>query len=257
MTLASAQEMTDRNDRSDRREADVALGEDWVGPASGIDPELLDRRARRGFITLNRSPLARKIITFNLLALILLVSGVLYLNPYRDTLVAEREDALRTQAVLVAEVIEVQMPLGAPVNLATGDGIDIEAALDRVNLPAGTSLRLFDATGNPVTARDGPPAEARDERPTVLTDALVALWRGTARLVGARPDPDGGHAADPVPGLVAGALDGSVQAQLTRDAEGRTGFAVAVPLAPGGRISGAVALSGAAGEIDALVRAER
>jgi len=30
-----------------------------------------------------------------------------------------------------------------------------------------------------------------------------------------------------------------------------------VPLAPGGRISGAVALSGAAGEIDALVRAER
>jgi hypothetical protein len=44
------------------------LGEDWVAPKSIVDLEMRDRRERRNVVALNRSPLARKIITFNLLA---------------------------------------------------------------------------------------------------------------------------------------------------------------------------------------------
>lgn len=60
--------------------ADVVLGEDWTAPEGIVDIELRAGRERRGFISLNRSPLARKIITFNLMAMIVLVAGVLYLN---------------------------------------------------------------------------------------------------------------------------------------------------------------------------------
>ena len=63
------------------RDGDVVLGEDWVGPESATTGELRERRARRGLMTLRRSPITRKIITFNLIALNVLAAGILYLNP--------------------------------------------------------------------------------------------------------------------------------------------------------------------------------
>ena len=55
-------------------------------------------------LSLNRSPLSRKIILFNLLAMVVLVAGVMYLNPFRDSLVVQRERALAVEAQLIAEV---------------------------------------------------------------------------------------------------------------------------------------------------------
>ena len=52
---------------------DVVLGEDWVDPESSADAQLRARRARKKSISVNRSPLARKIITFNLLGLVVLI----------------------------------------------------------------------------------------------------------------------------------------------------------------------------------------
>jgi len=87
------------------KEGDLLLGEDWESPEAGVDPTISEGRARRGLISLNRSPLARKIIVFNLLALTVLVAGVLFLNPFRDSLVVQRERALVTEAQLVANVV--------------------------------------------------------------------------------------------------------------------------------------------------------
>ena len=86
MTLASG---IDLRGKSRNRRADVVLGEDWTAADGVVDSELKAGRERRGFISLNRSPLARKIITFNLMAMIVLVAGVLYLNPFRDSLVLQ------------------------------------------------------------------------------------------------------------------------------------------------------------------------
>ena len=84
------------------RIADVVLGEDWVGQDAAAETADRAKRDRRGVIAMNRSPLARKIITFNLLAILVLVVGVLFLNPFRDSLVSQREAALETEAELIA-----------------------------------------------------------------------------------------------------------------------------------------------------------
>ncbi|HHX89402.1 MAG TPA: histidine kinase, partial [Paracoccus sp.] len=54
---------------------EVVLGDDWVRPQSAVDTEVRIHRARRGILSIFRSPLARKIILFNMLALVLLVAG--------------------------------------------------------------------------------------------------------------------------------------------------------------------------------------
>ena len=52
----------------------LLLGEDWVSPDVVADSALSEGRGRRGLVSLNRSPLARKIIVFNLMALVILVA---------------------------------------------------------------------------------------------------------------------------------------------------------------------------------------
>ena len=84
------------NRRANER-ADIVLGEDWDRPPGAVEQELKAARARRNMLSLNRSPLSRKIILFNLLAMVVLVAGVMYLNPFRDSLAVQRE---RAHAVL-------------------------------------------------------------------------------------------------------------------------------------------------------------
>ena len=72
------------------RDGDVVLGDDWVAPESAANNELRVSRERRGLMSLRTSPLTRKIITFNLIALNILVAGILYLNSSRDSLAIQR-----------------------------------------------------------------------------------------------------------------------------------------------------------------------
>ena len=134
MTLASG---IDVQDSKVPKSGDVVLGDDWVAPKTTAHSEVRAKRARRGLISINRSPLARKIVMFNLMALIILVAGVLYLNPFRDSLVLQRESGLVTEAKLIANVLEAQLPVGGPVNLITGDGVDPAAALAALDLQTG------------------------------------------------------------------------------------------------------------------------
>jgi len=93
-------------------DGDVVLGEDSVSP-DATDREIRANRARRGYLTLNRSPLARKIITFNLIGLLILIAGVFYLNPFRDSLAAQRTAALQSEVQLIADVLALQVVPGA------------------------------------------------------------------------------------------------------------------------------------------------
>lgn len=259
MSLA---EGTARPGRRGRDDADLLLGEDWVEPVQDADPDLRITRVRKSMLTVNRSPLARKIITFNLLALIVLVAGMLYLNPFRDTLLEQREEALRVEARLTADLLAVQMPVSAPVNLATGDGVDVERMLARVTVSPGMSVLLYDAQGQQIARRDGPSAPAGADRAagqtTILTDFLNGIWAGLNRLLGGSGGPSHPFSLQDLAGdLVPRALSGKAGSGLWTDAKASSVFAVAVPLRQDGRVIGAVALTSAAGEIDALVRNER
>ena len=245
---------------------DVVLGEDWVAPDGTVEHELRARRERRSLISLNRSPLARKIITFNLLAIIVLVAGVLFLNPFRDSLVIQREQALVIEAELIADVFEAQLPAGAPVNLVTGDGIDAENTLENLTLAEGVEVFVFDpekvvvarSVGQPRSEGDRPGLIERDRRSTVITDFLNSIWDGISGIL-APSDPQEVEldTEEQARNIVDAALGGSTQVTIGRDAAGGTIFSVASPILQNGAPVGVIALTSAAGEIDRLVRAER
>jgi two-component system sensor histidine kinase ChvG len=160
------------------RDGDVVLGDDWVAPDATAPSEMRARRERRGLFSLRASPITRKIITFNLVALCLLIAGISYLNYSRDSLAVQRAAALVSEAELIADVIEAQLPTGAPVNLATGDGVDVAATLDGLDLRSGTEVFVFDASETLIANTLGTmasPSKAGDSR-TILTDGLNWLW---------------------------------------------------------------------------------
>ncbi len=262
MTLASE---IDVRDARPVRDNDLVLGDDWVTPQPDSDPQERARRRGRGIIAINRSPLARKIITFNLLALIVLVAGVLWLNPVRDNLVLQREAGLVAEARLVADVFEAQLPESAPVNLVTGDGIDVVDTLAGLNLTFGVEVYVFDRDSRLVastvgqTRRDLTAGGRRDgDRNTVLTDLLNWTWDSLSGLFASQK-----QAADPVSiedqlrPMLRGTLSGEVQVRSGVHSDGSTVFSVAVPIQRGAEVAGVVAISSPSGEIDELVRSER
>ena len=242
----------------------MVLGEDWIAPEGMADSDLRAGRERRSFISLNRSPLARKIITFNLLAMIVLVAGVLYLNPFRDSLVLQRESGLVAEAQLIAQVFEAKLQ-GAPQKKGM-DGVNVPATIAEVALPEGVEMFVFDDKGNlkatsfgivrPVD--DTIAALRHDSRSTIITDLLNSVWEGIAAVLAPvnRPDP-ASKPEDMARGLVSGALDGKVQVRTGHDAQGEATFTVVAPVRQGGKVVAAIAATSFAGEINQLVRVER
>ena len=155
------------------REGEVVLGDDFVAPEATVEKEMRGRRERWRLLPLSRSPLTRKIITFNLIALGLLLIGVLYMNSSRDDVVEERKASLASGAGLIAGALEAQMPTGGPVNLVTGDGIDVRGTLDKMPLRAGTQVFVIDSTGNLIAENETPLSGDTTARATPLSDAIA------------------------------------------------------------------------------------
>jgi two-component system sensor histidine kinase ChvG len=263
MTLASG---IDAEGAKPARQAEVVLGEDWVGPDASVETELRAKRAKRGLISINRSPLARKIITFNLLAILMLVAGVLFLNPFRDSLVLQRERALVSEAELIAEVFEAKIPDWTTAPLQPNAAFDPRITLRDLDLTSTVDVFLFDARRDLVATTVGQPrAEApvvngllHDERTTLITDFLNGAWESLARLFssgdGAASDTT---SADQARRLVGLALQGRTEVNTGFDQRGNAIFAVATPIRINDAVVGVVAVTSAAGEIDQLVRNER
>ncbi|MCV2881597.1 sensor histidine kinase [Actibacterium sp. XHP0104] len=218
-----------------------------------------ERRRKRGFVSLNRSPLARKIITFNLMGLVVLVAGVLFMDPGRDSLVNQREQALITQARLVADVFEVQLSRSGPVSLGASEGVQADETLVALAPEDNVDLYVYDRQGGLIAATR---SEIRGPLPgaggsTAITDMLNRLWNGLSALVSNDAVLVGTNPEDLASGLVLQAVRGETVARAGEDVGGGTIFSVATPIMQGETVVGAVALTSAAGEIDQLIRAER
>ncbi|EYD74535.1 Sensor histidine kinase ChvG [Rubellimicrobium mesophilum DSM 19309] len=244
------------------RAGEVILGDDWVAPPGRAG----GRRARTrllGLVTLQRSPLARKIVTFNLIALILLVMGMLWLTPSRDSLALQRARSLANEADLMARVVEARLPAGIAVDLSEGLGAGPAATFAELELRDGGEAFLFDAKGRLVAVAqsrdDGDaPGAAEGVGSSPLGDLLDSAWDALAGLVTSDEPPEAAAPGLAIPReLVAGALDGRAVLNSETDPEGRSIFTVAAPVQQGGRTFGVVAVRSATGEIDALVRSER
>ena len=241
--------------------SDLVLGEDWVSRAAGRDREMQARRSKRGFISINRSPLARKIIAFNLLGLIVLVVGVLYLNPFRDSLVFQHERGLVVEAELVADIFEVVSKDGAlpPPAMAR----ETLAALDRRD---GSEILVFARDGTLLASTVGleprtlPPVEGleRSDRSTIITDWLNWVWERVSGFVALTEQPDEQlNLEQEARNLLGDSTSNGTRIDNGRRPDGSTMFTVTTPVIVNGNTIGAVVVASADGALDSLVRSER
>lgn len=249
-------------DMAQGRDGDVVLGDDWVAPEARAEREMRGRRERRRLLPLSKSPLTRKIITFNLIALCVLVAGILYLNSARDSFAVQRAGGLATEARLIAGAFEAQLPAGAPVNLVTNDGVDVAGTLAKLPLQMGTTVTVFDSAPSVVGSKEGITstalAEVLSERPegTPLTSALSRAWAAISGRDGSEPR-TGPALNEELNRLAQDAVAGSESLDTLSNATGERIFAVAVPIKQGARVIGAVVLTSASGELDHMVSSER
>ena len=256
--MASLDGMTS-NRRGPGEDPDVVLGEDWEKERDQ-DDELTSSRSKRGFWTFRRSPLTRKIVTFNLIALNILIIGVLYLNSSRESLIGQRADALVSDAMMVSTIVSV-----SETSAALSASRSLDGALQQVPMEPGQTLYVFDTAMNIVALREDVSSNLRTNSETKkapftpISDGLDAIWTALERilpgLTPVTPSRQGREAH--VRSAIAQALKGSSQHNTYRPSPAMTEVSAVAPVERNGQIVGAVALIGAAGEIDQYVKAER
>ncbi|MFZ7091738.1 sensor N-terminal transmembrane domain-containing protein [Primorskyibacter sp. 2E233] len=262
MALAERISVDDDRDEGSRHSADVVLGDDWVAPDSTVEKELRDSRAQRSLFSLNRSPLTRKIITFNLVALNVLVAGILWLNSSRDTLAVQKANALQSEVELIADVFEAQLPQDVPVSLGTSDGIDVTTTVQGIDLRVGAQLLVYDAAGFLIGETSGalPPllsAVPEEDQPTLISNFLNGVWRTVAGFFtyfSSEPDL---VLEDKLRRMIEAGDPTVTRVVSGNGAHGETLFHAFSPIRQGGAVLGTIALVSPATEIDAAVSAER
>ena len=242
------------NDLRPKRSGDVLLGEDWVSPDATVE-RLKEGRGGRSIVGLNRSPLARKIIVFNLMALVLLAVGVLFMNPFRDSLALQRQLGMVRQAELISAVYEAHLRPGS-------SGFDFRVPLQDIELDPVLEVFVFDPTGALLASRVGQGTGTLvtdPDQPTILTDFLEGVWNVVTVLF-RQGRPERTETIDPADNARAafeGARNGDVVTRINRNGEGSMYFTVATPIMVAGDLVGVVAITSNSQEIDRLVRYER
>ncbi len=251
--------------RKAARAPDLVIGDDWVAPQALGENEQGERRRPRGLLSLLRSsPIARKIITINLIAVMLLIAGVLYLSSSRDSLVFQRVNSLVKEAELVADVLEANLPETEAVDLATSAGIDVIAGLAKITLRDRIQVMIFDPNAKFIGAAEGTgkisDVSGLDEIAgnTLILDILSGVWdRMSGVFGGSEPQTSSNiELVQFTSAQVASAMEMGTQFHAFGD-EGNTTFIVTTPLKQNGQTIGVAALASAAGEIDQLVAQER
>ncbi|WP_299667045.1 sensor histidine kinase [uncultured Ruegeria sp.] len=257
--------MRDTEQANEVRDADVVLGDDWVIPPDSESAELQAKRSRRNLFSLRYSPLARRIITFNLIALVILVAGLLYLDDTRKERVQQTAQNLVGDAQLVSNVFETQLRQPSTSGAVT---LDVRDTLSGLSLPEGGEVFVYDNTGTLIgwTRGASPNAELpnllRQEADTasgstLISDALNAVWNGVSAVFNSKSETETPTLAQRVQELIPQTLRGGLQVQAVQDDKSQTVIVAVAPILVDDTPVGAVAMAGPAGEIDALARKEQ
>ncbi|WP_064686302.1 sensor histidine kinase [Rhizobium bangladeshense] len=237
------------------------------------------------------SSLTRRIVFFNLVALLVLVGGILYLNQFREGLIDARAESLLTQGEIIAGAVSASASVDTNsitidpqklLELQAGQSItpvpndeDLEFPIDpekvapvlrRLISPTRTRARIFDADANllldsrhlysrgQVLRFDLPPVE---EEKQTWSDWFVTLFNkalqpGNLPLYKEAPGGDGSIYPE-----VMNALTGVRGAVVRTTEKGELIVSVAVPIQRFRAVLGVLLLSTQAGDIDNIVHAER
>ncbi len=208
------------------------------------------------------SPLSRKIVTFNLVALCLMMTGILYLNQFDDGLIEVREDALETDARFISEALTF-----AADPLTSNGTLSPKTAelFSQMTEDGDTYAQLLDAEGNLVTFSFAQQDQAASDAASAVNDQnanagpLALISSRVARLFGSTPDaPLSAYEIIQMTRVsVASALQGNLRQSRLSDPNGKTLLSVAIPLLENNRVGGAIVMSTSPGEIDTIVSRER
>lgn len=249
-------------------------------------------RVRRFFGHYVFSSLTKRILILNLAALGVLVTGILYMNQFRDGLIDARVESLMTQGEIIAgaiaasatvetdtimidpeRLLELQAGETLPPTAGPLDLLDfpinperVAPVLRRLISPTRIRARIYDRESNllldsrhlysrgQILRYDLPPVE---EQEPDLIDRVEAYITGLFRrtdLPVYREQPGGTGAAFPE---VASALQGSPATLVRISEQGELIVSVAVPVQRYRGVLGALMLSTQGGDIDKIVMAER
>ncbi|HUI16459.1 MAG TPA: stimulus-sensing domain-containing protein [Alphaproteobacteria bacterium] len=228
---------------------------------------LLRQRTRRLGIL---SPLTRRILLLNVAALLILVIGLAYLGPYRQSLVAAELASLTTQARIFAGALGESAVVGngedALVLMPEQSRILLRRLIEptkaraRLFLPSGALIadsRTLGLQGGAVQIEELPPPEAETPLGEFLENTYDWLLHAVPGL-GALPryrERAVQHAGDYEE--VAAALTGADAETVYDDGENGVLLSVAVPVQRYKRVVGALMVSQSAAKIDATMRSVR
>ncbi len=215
-----------------------------------METEVRDKRARRGLLSVSSSPLARKIALFNLIALVILIAGILFTNPFRDSLLRQQEEMLGTSVQIIADIVSVTGDIEA-----TRDILAEKLSLDRrfemfFIGPDGAVLGQLRGTAEP-NLSDIP------DRSTMISDLLSSIWSGMSVLTGTQhlsePD-DFAHIAQ---GMFDRNQRGETALHTHRGMEDGMWLAASAPVVYDNSFAGAVFLRRDAEDTAQLMRHDR
>ena len=198
------------------------------------------------------SRLGRLIVGLNLLGLAILVVGSLVLNEFRRSLVEARQDSLRVQGELIANVIGSGATQGSPEPMLEQQRAG--ELLQALFIPRSQRARLFDSHGrliadsyliaDRIEVRPLPPAHKKDE------------WRLTWFDHPAEPTPKAqGQAMNALHKEVSQALGGERISDIRINPNGEQVVSVSLPIQNVKAVLGVLTLE--AGDIDATIAAQR
>lgn len=271
---------------------DDSNGDDFAPAERRWRPFRVFQQAGHYFFTLTFSSLTRRIVSLNLLGLIALVTGILYLSQFRAGLIDARAQSLSVQAEIIAGAIAASATVDSNAitvdpdrlsDLKTGEsygpndealsGLDfpinperVAPVLRRLISPTKTRARIYDRDG--VLLLDSRSLYGRGD---VLRFELPAptgnkpgLWDRTMTAIrtwlnrGDLPlyrelGPENGKGYEEV----RQALDGQNGSKVRINDRGEVIVSVAVPVQRFRAVRGALMLSTQGDDIDHMVTAER
>ncbi|MHC3938935.1 Adaptive-response sensory-kinase SasA [Paenochrobactrum sp. BZR 201-1] len=238
------------------------------------------------------SSLTRRILFLNLAALAVLVSGILYMNQFRDGLVDAKVESLKTQGEIIAGAIAasatvetnsimidpevlLELQAGQSTNPAS-DSIEnwefpinperVAPLLRRLISPVNTRARIYDRGSNllldsrhlyfrgQVFRYDLPPLD--EEEKTWTERARGWIWRlfygGGLPLDHEQPGGNGSIYPE-----IKAAMEGVPQSAQRRNEKGELVVSVAIPIQRFRAVLGVLLLSTEGGDIDKIVQGER
>jgi two-component system sensor histidine kinase ChvG len=237
------------------------------------------------------SSLTRQILFFNLVALVVLVGGIMYLNQFREGLIDAKVESLLTQGEIIASAVSAQASIDTNsitidpqklLELQAGQSItpvpndeDLEFPIDpekvapvlrRLISPTHTRARIFDPDANlildtrflysrgQVLRFDLPPVETQSVPWSERLSGIINRLLQPSNLPVYKESPGGDGLIYPE---VKNALTGVRGAVVRVTENGELIVSVAVPVQRFRAVVGVLLLSTQAGDIDQIVHAER